>query len=117
MMKKLLFTLLAIVSASTFALATQKTQTITIKTRIACDHCKMCGSCGARIEKALYGQKGIKRVDVDDQKMEIVVVFNSEKINTGTIKETIASNGYDADEVKATPESYAKLDGCCKGEE
>jgi mercuric ion binding protein len=116
-MKKLLFTLLAIISASTFALAIQKVQTVNIKTRIACDHCKMCGSCSARIEKALYSQKGVKRVDVDDKKMEIVVVYNSEKINADKIKEAIAHNGYDADDIKATPESYAKLDGCCRGEE
>jgi cation transport ATPase len=93
-----------------------KIQTIKIKTRIACDHCKMCGSCGARIEKALYSQKGVKRVDVDDKKMEIVVVYNTEKITTNKIKETITSNGYDADDQKATPESYARLDECCKGE-
>ncbi len=91
-------------------------QTIKIKTRIACDHCKMCGSCGERIEKALYDQKGVKRVDVNDKKMEIVVVYNTDKITTDKIKETITNNGYDADDKKATPESYAKLDECCKGE-
>lgn len=116
-MKKIRTTLLALVCIVNFAAAGQKVQTLKIKTKIACDHCKMCGSCGERIEKALYLQKGVKRVDVDDKNMEIVVVYNSDKITTDKIRETITDNGYDADDKKATPESYAKLDGCCKGEE
>jgi mercuric ion binding protein len=116
-MKKILLTLWAILGIYTASIAQNKIQTVKIKTQIACDHCKMCASCGARIEKALYDQKGIKRVDVDDKKKEIIVVYNTSKISKDKIKETITNNGYDADDQKATPESYAKLDGCCKGEE
>jgi copper chaperone CopZ len=116
-MRKVLLTLWAILGIYTASIAQNKIQTIKIKTRIACDHCKMCGSCGARIEKALYDQKGIKRVDVDDKKKEIIVVYNTGKISKDKIKETITNNGYDADDKKATPESFAMLDGCCKGEE
>ena len=96
--------------------AGQKIQTVKIKTRIACDHCNLCGSCGKRIENALYAQKGVKRVDVDDKNMEIVVVYNTEKTSPEALRTVISQNGYDADDLRATPESYAKLDGCCKGE-
>jgi len=95
----------------------QKVQTLIVKTAIGCDHCKSCGSCGTRIEEALYREKGIKRVDVDDKKMEIKVVYNSEKVTPQIIRTTIAANGFDADDVKALPEAVAKLDGCCRGEE
>jgi periplasmic mercuric ion binding protein len=115
--RKVLLTLSAILGIYTVSMAQNKIQTVKIKTRIACDHCKMCGSCGSRIEKALYSQKGIKRVDVDDKKMEIIVVYNTGKISKDKIRETITDNGYDADDKKATPESIAKLDDCCKGQE
>src|SRR5688572_24701680 len=87
-MKKTLMILLAVIGMFDVAIAGgSKVQTIKIKTRIACDHCKMCSSCGARIEKALYSHKGVKRVDVDDKKMETVVVYNTDKITTDKIKE------------------------------
>lgn len=114
-MKKLLLLLLTIIGTTFTVIAQQKIQTITIKTKIACDHCKLCGSCGNRIEKALYQEKGVKRVDIDDKKMEIIVVYNNQKITEAKIKETITANGYDADEQKASPESVALLDECCKG--
>jgi mercuric ion binding protein len=115
--RKVLLTLWAILGMYAASMAQNKIQTVKIKTRIACDHCKMCGSCGSRIEKALYNQKGVKRVDVDDKKMEIIVVYNTGKISKDKIRETITNNGFDADDKKATPESIAKLDDCCKGQE
>ena len=94
--------------------AKDKIQTVAIKTKITCDHCKMCETCGARIEKALYDKKGIKRVDVDDKALQIKVVYNTEKISLEEIRSTIAANGYDADDVKAPADAIARLDGCCK---
>ena len=32
------------------------------------------------------------------------------------IKEGISKLGYDADEIKADPEAYENLDGCCKAQ-
>lgn len=115
-MKKLLLTILSILSISFVAWPQNKIKTADIKTQIACDHCKLCESCGARIEKALYKEKGVKRVDIDDKKMKIKVVYNAQKISLDKIRSTIANNGFNADDVKATPESIALLDGCCKGE-
>lgn len=114
-MKKLLLLLLLCAGFSSFG--QDKIQTIRIKTKINCDHCKQCGSCGSRLENALYKEKGVKRVDVDDKKMEIKVVYNTQKTDAGKIKETIAANGFDADNIKASPEAIARLDDCCKGAE
>jgi periplasmic mercuric ion binding protein len=115
-MKKVILTLLSVLAISFVVSAQDKIKTVDIQTSIACDHCKQCESCGARIEKALYKEKGIKRVDIDDKKMKIKVVYNTQKISLDKIRNTIANNGYNADDVKATPESMALLDGCCKGE-
>lgn len=94
-----------------------KIKTVEIKTKINCDHCKICPSCSAHLEQTLYDQKGVKRVDVDDQKKIIKVVYNAGKISLETIKNTIAGSGYDADDIKAPAEAFAKLDGCCRGAE
>lgn len=116
-MRKTIIMLLLAISTSFGLWAKGNVQTVEIKTRINCDHCKICGSCSARLEKALYDKKGIVRVDVDDKNMIIKVVYNKTKIAVEDIKKTIAASGYDADDVKAPAEAVAKLDGCCKGEE
>ncbi len=114
--RKQLFTLL--LAAMPLAVFSQdKIKTVNIKTRINCDHCKQCGSCSDRLEKALYNEKGIKRVDVDDKKMEIKVVYLTQKITADKIRETIAANGFDADDKKAPAEAVARLDDCCRGAE
>lgn len=109
--------LLISLSLSAFIGHAQKTKTtesVAIETRIYCDHCKTCESCGGRLEQAVYAIKGVKRVDIDDQKKQIKVVFNNKKTNIDQIRETIAASGYDADGVKALPQAYEKLDDCCK---
>jgi copper chaperone CopZ len=113
--KQLLILLLAGIPAVGFS--QDKIKTVHIKTRISCDHCRQCNSCSGRLEKALYNEKGIKRVDVDDKKMEIKVVYHTQKITADKIRETIAANGFDADDKKAPAEAVALLDDCCKGAE
>lgn len=98
-------------------IAGDKVKTIDIRTRINCDHCRQCGSCGDRLEKALYVRKGVKRVDIDEDAMKIRVAYNTEKISEDDIRNAIAAAGYDADDVKALPEAVAALDDCCKGAE
>jgi mercuric ion binding protein len=116
-MKKTIVALVLTIFTSLYLFAKDKIQTVDVKTKITCDHCMLCGTCGARIEKVLYDKKGIKRVDVDDKTHLIKVVYNTEKISLAEIRNMIAANGYDADDVKAPAEAVAKLDGCCKGEE
>lgn len=92
----------------------QSNKEITIKTKIYCDHCRKCESCGGRIEDVLFKQKGVRKVYVDDKAMTIYVAYNGDKLTADELRKVISHNGYDADEKKATAESYAKLDDCCK---
>lgn len=94
--------------------AQSKIVTINIKSSIYCDHCQKCPSCAKRLESAVYSVKGIKRVDIDDKAKTLTVVYNSEKTTQETIKQAITKVGFDADNMKADPIAYTKLDDCCK---
>lgn len=97
------------------AMAQQKTtQTAVIKTMIYCDHCKHCETCGEKFEKVLLKEKGVQMVTLNEEAMEIKVVYNSKKTSLPAIKEAISKLGYDADDVKADTTAYAGLDDCCK---
>jgi len=100
--------------STTFAQQNKKTQKAVIKTTITCDHCKECETCGQLFEKTLLREKGIQMVTLNAEAMTIEVIFNSKKTDLIAIKNAISNLGYDADEVKASPEGYEKLDGCCK---
>jgi len=89
-------------------------QTATIKTAIYCDHCKACETCGPKFNQALLKEKGVQMVVLDDRAMTIKVTYNSKKTDLAKIKAAISKLGYDADDVKADPDAYASLDGCCK---
>ncbi|UGS19831.1 hypothetical protein [Flavobacterium cyclinae] len=58
--------------------------------------------------------KGVKMYELDDEAMTFTIYYNSKKTTLQAIKEGISKLGYDADEVKADPEAYKSLDGCCK---
>lgn len=85
-----------------------------IKTVINCDHCKACETCGLNFKEHMLKIKGVKMYELDEEKMTITVYYNTKKTNLETIRIAISKLGYDADEVKADPASYEKLDGCCK---
>ncbi|MEW5676193.1 cation transporter [Flavobacterium enshiense] len=99
---------------TSFAQEPKKTQKVAIKTTITCDHCKECETCGQLFNQKLLREKGIQMVNIDTEKMTIEVIYNSKKTSLDKIKIAISNLGYDADEVKANPEAYEKLDGCCK---
>lgn len=101
-------------SVSAFSQKKDNIKTAVIKTVIHCDHCKECETCGDKFNKDLYNEDGIKRVDVDAKAMTITVVYDVRKTDLDKIKTMISKLGYDADDVKATTEGIAKLDGCCK---
>jgi hypothetical protein len=52
--------------------------------------------------------------EVDKEKNTIIVYYNGKKTNLQVIKNTIASIGYDADNVKANPQAHDELYDCCK---
>jgi copper chaperone CopZ len=74
----------------------------------------VCGMCKERIEHDLAFEKGIKSVSLDDETKIVTVGYNPKKTNPDNIRLAISKIGYDADDVKADPEAYAKLPGCCK---
>lgn len=101
-------------SGSVFAQKQKTVETVTVKTAIYCDHCKVCETCGPKFEKTLLKEKGIQMVTLDEAAMTIKIVYNTKKTNLSTIKEAISKLGYDADDIRADATAYEGLDGCCK---
>ncbi len=107
----ILFTVFLI---SNTTLAQKTNQKAVIKTTLNCDHCKECETCGLKFKTEMLKIKGVKMYELDDTKMTFTVYYNAKKTDLQTIKLAISKLGYDADEVKATPDGIASLDGCCK---
>lgn len=105
--------LLAFIFSSSIA-QTKKMETIVIKTKIYCDHCLQCGSCGPNIKTAMLGLDGIIKIDISPKENTITVTYKKTKTSPDKIRKAISETGFDADEVKASPIAYEKLDGCCK---
>ncbi len=116
-MKYLILTVAIALLSLLNATAQQKTETVTIKTEIACDHCKVCESCGSNLETAIYKLKGVKRVDILEKENIIRVAYNTKKVTLEDIKIAITKSGFSADELKADATAYANLDDCCKKSE
>lgn len=94
---------------------TPKKETLIIKTAIHCEHCMQCSSCGQNIHETIRKKnKGISKIKINPKDNTITVTYKSTKTNPNEIRKAISEAGYDADDVKASPNSYAKLDSCCK---
>ena len=111
---KILIALVFFICTSAIAQTEKKVQTAIIQTKIECDHCKVCETCGGLLERTLIKEKGIQMITLDEAAMTIKVIYNSKKTNLDTIRLAISKLGYDADDVKAEPDAVAMLDGCCK---
>lgn len=94
-----------------------KRQTITVKTPNTCSHCKVCETCGGKLETDLVFVKGIQLVTYNEADQTTTVVYWTKKITPEKIRKEISLRGFDADDVKADPNGYKQRDGCCKGEE
>lgn len=99
---------------SNFVSAQKITQKVVIKTFLHCDHCKECETCGQKFKTEMLKIKGVKMYELDDKAMTFTIYYNSKKTTLQAIKDGISKLGYDADDVKANPEAYESLDGCCK---
>lgn len=111
---KLILFIALVVFASNTATAQKTNQKAVIKTTLNCDHCKECETCGLKFKTEMLKIKGIKMYELDDKAMTFTVYYNAKKTNLQTIREAISKLGYDADDVKATSDGIASLDGCCK---
>lgn len=94
---------------SSFA-ANPKSEVVTIQTSAICESCK------ARIEKALKNTDGVLTANLNLNDKKIKVKFNPDKTSVDQIRNVIANTGYDADNVKKTPEAFNKLPRCCQKE-
>lgn len=91
-----------------------KTDTLTVKTNINCDHCAKCESCQARIEHDLVFTTGVKSASLNVKEEHITIIYYTSLTNPDKIRKAINKAGYDADDQQAPPEAVRKLDGCCK---
>ena len=108
-MKHLLFlSLFIFIGTVGFSQKAQKFKTIIIQTSAEC------GDCKERIEGKLNYTSGIKFSELDLESKKLTVKFATSKITEAQIKEIINEIGYDADDMKANPESILKLPACCQ---
>jgi hypothetical protein len=106
---------IAVFFISNAAMAQQNSnQKAVIKTVLYCDHCKECETCGLKFKSEMLKIKGLKMYELDDKAMTFTVYYNPKKTDLESIKMAISKLGYDADDVKADPQAYENLDGCCK---
>ena len=68
-----------------------------------------CDMCKGKIEKYLSRAEGVTAVKVNVKKKTTSVSWITDRTNIENIKAQIATVGYDADDVTAVPEAYAKL--------
>jgi mercuric ion binding protein len=73
-----------------------------------------CGTCKKNISGALKNLDGVISVQVDLKDKITTVTFDDTKTNLNAIENAITSAGYDANDKKADPVAYEKLDDCCK---
>ncbi|MGC4042048.1 MAG: hypothetical protein QM710_14990 [Flavobacterium sp.] len=109
-----IFFLAVILFVSNTAVAQKSNGKAIIKTILHCDHCKQCETCGLKFKTEMLKISGVKMYELDDKAMTFTVYYNPKKTTLQKIREGISKLGYDADDVKADPNAYESLDGCCK---
>jgi mercuric ion binding protein len=114
MLKKIFFILFICMSHTLFA--QNKKETVVIQTKTSCNHCKVCETCGGKLETDLYYVRGIKLVTYNEDAMTTTIVYRPKQITPEKIRQEIAKLGFDADNIPADPQGYAKRDGCCKAQ-
>lgn len=73
-----------------------------------------CSMCKKRIEKPFKDMAGVTEASWDKTTKKFTITYDPAVLSERRIKETIAAQGYDTDEVKASDEVYNKLPKCCR---
>lgn len=111
-MRILKLAMLFLLAGSGMAFGQQKQKSIeTVKISTPTVQCEMCKK---RIERYMLQEEGVQYVKVDYKKHVTTVKYYTDRTNVENVKTGIANVGYDADNVTANTESYAKLPTCCK---
>jgi outer membrane receptor for ferrienterochelin and colicin/copper chaperone CopZ len=108
-MKKILFLLLVLCTATLFTHAQTAAQDNSATFKVS----GACGMCKQRIEKALK-IKGISKAKWDVPTNMLTVVFNPADISLEGIHKHIAGIGHDTEKEKAEQKVYESLPDCCR---
>ena len=104
-MKKVLFTLAALLMMSAAEAKTVKT---TFEVKGNCDMCQK------RIEKAAMGVKGVTSARWNKKDGMLSLVYDNKQTTPEKVQKALATAGHDTGKFKADDAVYAKLPGCCK---
>lgn len=74
----------------------------------------VCGMCEERIETNIAYEKGVKKVELNNDTKVVTIGFDPRKTNADSLRTAISKIGYDADDVPADPVAYLKLPVCCQ---
>ena len=85
-----------------------KAKVVNIKTSAICESCK------ARIEKALKGTEGVQEAMLNLDSKQVKVKYDPAVTTPEKLRAVVSGLGYNADEVKANADAYAKLPKCCQ---
>ena len=87
--------------------ASDEKATIQLPT-IQCDQCKK------NITNALKKVDGINDFNIDVDGKVMTVAYDKTKLDLAKVENAVTAAGYDANDKKADPVAYEKLDACCK---
>ena len=73
-----------------------------------------CGKCKKNIERPFKEMQGVESATWDKKTKKFTITYNPALLSERRIKEIIAEQGYDSDDVKASDEAYNKLPKCCR---
>lgn len=111
-MKNTLILIVAVISILTSCATSKSSETTKPVAFIQTN--AQCGDCKERIEGVLNFEKGIIYSNMDMDTKIVEVKYNSNKTSLETIKNTIATIGYNADEVEAVESAQSALPACCQ---
>ena len=73
-----------------------------------------CGMCQKIIEVGLAKVDGVSNPKVDLKTKKTILFHDPEKTSIESIEKVVSELGYQANTLKANPDSYADLPACCK---
>lgn len=74
----------------------------------------ICEMCQSRIESTLFDIEGVKKAELDLVTKKVKIKYDEDVVDVATLRQAIASVGYNADDVPARPKAQEALDACCK---
>lgn len=73
-----------------------------------------CNLCKKTITKALQKVDGVHEIDINVEGKVANIMYDKNKTDISAIENAITGAGYAANDKKADPDAYEKLDDCCK---